>query len=326
MKENLKLGGTLLIITAIAGLILAFAYDITRGPIETRAKEEKAAALKVVLEADEFNDYKADTNDAVTNVVEATTGGKVAGYVFTVNTKGYGGNIEMLVGIKADSTVSGIQILKQSETPGLGSKAQEDPSFAEQFKGKPAQGKLAVGTDIDAIGGATITSNGVTAGVNTAIEFYSANILGIAAEEEAPLDENAEVLKEILPTAGSFTVLTTKLTDNVLNVFEADNGGFVINVTAEGFDGTIDMLVGIDADGKVSGMQVLSHTETEGLGSKAKDDKAWGEQFIGKATDGKLEVGADIEAISGATITSKAVTSGVNTAIEFYNTNLKGAK
>ena len=64
MKENLKLGGTLLAITAIAGLILAFAFDITRAPIAARKAEEQAAAMRVVLEqGEEFTLVEGKSND-----------------------------------------------------------------------------------------------------------------------------------------------------------------------------------------------------------------------------------------------------------------------
>ncbi len=179
MKENLKLGGTLLAITAIAGLILAFAYDITRAPIEAKAKAEQAAAMKVVLEAEDFTELTSDiTDENITGIFEAKTGGNDAGYVFKVNSSGYGGKIELMVGINGEGSVSGIEILSHTETPGLGSKAKDDPTFAEQFKGLPTEAELAVGSDIEAITGATITSKAVTSGVNTAINYYNTNLKG----------------------------------------------------------------------------------------------------------------------------------------------------
>jgi electron transport complex protein RnfG len=178
MKENLKLGAILLAITAIAGLILAFAHDITKAPIEAKAKADQAAAMKVVLEAEEFTELTDDiTNENVTGLFEAKTGGNAAGYVFQVNSSGYGGKIELMVGINGEGAVSGIKILSHTETPGLGSKA-EDPTFTAQFEGLPAEAELAVGSDIQAITGATITSKAVTNGVNTAINYYNTNLKG----------------------------------------------------------------------------------------------------------------------------------------------------
>ncbi|MEG0132808.1 MAG: RnfABCDGE type electron transport complex subunit G [Clostridium sp.] len=178
MIENLKLGATLLVITAIAGLILAFAYDITRAPIEAKAKENQAIALKVVLAADEFEELKADNAENIKAIFEAKNGGQTTGHVFNVIAKGgYGGDIELMVGIKNDGSISGITILKQSETPGLGSKATE-PGFTDQFKTMKAEKELAIGSDVQPITGATITSKAVTSGINTAINYYNTNLKG----------------------------------------------------------------------------------------------------------------------------------------------------
>lgn len=180
MKENLKLGAILLVITAIAGALLGFAYDITRAPIEKRQKEEQAAALKVVLPADEFIQVEGLTlpeDKTVKNVFEAKTGGENAGYVVEVGSKGYGGEIVMMVGITKDNKISGIKTMKQSETPGLGTKASE-PAFTDQYKDKPADKDLAVGSDIQGITGVTISSKAVTNGVNTALQFYNNELKG----------------------------------------------------------------------------------------------------------------------------------------------------
>jgi len=179
MKENLKLGVTLLIYTALAGLILAFAYDVTRPPIEARAKEEQAASMKVVLEAEEFTELtglSADKN--ITGAFESKTACNAAGYILKSNSSSYGGKIELLVGIDNEGSITGVKILSHTETQGLGSKAKDDPTFTNQFKGLSAESKLAVGSGIEAISGATITSKGVTEGVNTAINYYNTNLKG----------------------------------------------------------------------------------------------------------------------------------------------------
>ncbi len=178
--RNLKLGAILLIITAIAGALLGFAYDITRAPIEKRQKEEQAAALKMVLPADEFTQVEGLTfpeDETVKSIFEAKTGGESAGYVIEVGSKGYGGEITMMVGISKDEKVTGIKILKQSETPGLGTKTAE-PAFTDQYKDKDATKDLALGSDITAITGVTISSKGVTNGVNTAIQYYNNELKG----------------------------------------------------------------------------------------------------------------------------------------------------
>ena len=98
--------------------------------------------------------------------------------------------------------------------------------------------------------------------------------------------------------------------------------GFAVEVVTSGFDGEITMMVGVDKDGKVLGISIISHTETAGLGAVAAASSAKGQafrsQFVGLG--GELAVtkdGGEVDAITGATITSRAVTEGVNTALEF---------
>ena len=94
-------------------------------------------------------------------------------------------------------------------------------------------------------------------------------------------------------------------------------GGYVVEVLARSGVGALTLIVGINADGTVAGAQVTSHGETPGLGAKAQSDAAWVGQYAGQPADGSLAVtkdGGTINAITGATITSRAVTLGVNTA------------
>lgn len=103
----------------------------------------------------------------------------------------------------------------------------------------------------------------------------------------------------------------------VLNVYEAVGKGHVVevNCAAGSFSGTLSIMVGVNSDGTVSGVSIVTTAETSGLGSKASDP-AFKDQYVGKG--GTLAVdkdGGEIAAISGATITSRAVTAGVNSAL-----------
>ena len=104
---------------------------------------------------------------------------------------------------------------------------------------------------------------------------------------------------------------------------DADFVGCAIESSTIGFGGVLSLMVGIAADGSISGTQVLSHTETPGLGAKSQADPTWITQYAGQAADGTLQVtkdGGTINAITGATITSRAVTDGVNTAAAYVAT------
>ncbi len=103
--------------------------------------------------------------------------------------------------------------------------------------------------------------------------------------------------------------------------------GTVVNVTAtEGYGGDIGFSMGIDKDGTILGISILSINETAGLGMNAKSDDQWRSQFY-QGTDTTYVVGKDasgtegetiIDALSGATITSRAMTKGVNAGIGYF--------
>lgn len=130
---------------------------------------------------------KMGTNATVDEVYSAVMDGSEAGYVITVTDKdGYGGDIQITVGIMSDGTVNGISFLSISETAGLGMRAKE-PNFYNQFAGQQAE-KFYVSKDggdgqpIDALSGATITSRAVTGAVNTALGYYQTALGGSGNE------------------------------------------------------------------------------------------------------------------------------------------------
>jgi len=105
----------------------------------------------------------------------------------------------------------------------------------------------------------------------------------------------------------------------VSKVYKGENG-YALEVLPSGFDNTITMMVGVDFDGNVLGISVVSHTETAGLGAVAAATTSAGEafraQFVG--TSGSVAVtkdGGELDAITGATITSRAICAGVNAAL-----------
>ena len=108
-------------------------------------------------------------------------------------------------------------------------------------------------------------------------------------------------------------------------IYAASTGGYALEVKPTGFGGSIDMIVGIDADGNVTGISVISHTETAGIGTKVVADKPNKNgdgvlsQFVGRgaSSDNLFTVNSgsnEVDAISGATVTTKAITRGVNAA------------
>ena len=106
---------------------------------------------------------------------------------------------------------------------------------------------------------------------------------------------------------------------NVTKVYKNDNG-YAVEVAPNGFGGAITMMVGVDLEGKVTGISIISHAETPGLGAVASQDTdkgvAFREQFQGLT--GGITIGDgenQIDALSGATISSQAIVDGVNEAL-----------
>ena len=156
----------------------------------------------------------------------------------------------------------------------------------------------------------------VVAGVLAAVNAITEPI--IAAANEAKTQEAiASVLEggydEIIEDYTDATGLVTK-------VYKGANG-YALEVTPGGFDNTITMMVGVDFEGNVLGISVVSHTETAGLGAVAAATTSAGEAFRGQfvGMNGSVSVskdGGEVNAITGATITSRAICTGVNAALD----------
>ncbi len=188
----------LTIITLVSGLLLGFVYEITKAPIAAAQEAATQEAYKeVFVDADSFEAYAMfdeteaesillenglDTN-TIDDVVVAKSGDETIGYVITVTShEGYGGDITFTIGITVDGHMNGISILSISETAGLGMKATDD-AFKGQFTDKDVTEFSVTKTgsssdsEIDAISGATITSEAVTYGVNAGLVYFE-SVLG----------------------------------------------------------------------------------------------------------------------------------------------------
>ncbi len=191
-SESIKNTISLMLITLIAGLLLGAVYEITKEPIRKENQKAKEEAYKAVFaDADAFEDVKIDEDkvakaldekglDATINeAMKVFKSGQQIGYVLTVTDhEGYGGDIQFAMGVQSDGTLNGISFLSISETAGLGMKAKED-AFRKQFEGKKTdqivytKNGAKADNEIDALSGATITTNAVTNGVNAGLYFIS---------------------------------------------------------------------------------------------------------------------------------------------------------
>lgn len=145
--------------------------------------------------------------------------------------------------------------------------------------------------------------------------------------------EADQARKDLLPEADQFQLVEAEFPEGVTEVYAATKGsetiGYIVSAQSKGYGGTFDVTVGINGESTVTGIKLSNMNETPGLGAKATEP-AFIDQFEEIKTETKPFVNknatgaeSEIVAISGATITSDAVTVGVNIALDYYNSNLK---
>ncbi|NLM86357.1 MAG: FMN-binding protein [Clostridiales bacterium] len=279
MKNRISAWIVLGLITIIAGLGLAVTNEVTKEPIKQQAIAAEEKAKKAVMpEADSFEEIVLEDGTAF---FIAKQGDEVVGYVSLEEAKGYGGMIEVVTGVKEDGTVTGINVGGSSfaETPGLGAKAR-DTAFTDQFKGKQSPVRLGDPTNanaVESITAATRTSNAVLNAVNA-----SAKKINLYLNP----DSGIPAVAEGTPYFGE----------------------------AEGFVGPVYVVVTVKDDGTISGLKVGDErfAESDGYGAAALESD-FGQRFVGKTFPLTLE---NVDGISGATVTTKAVINAANLAFE----------
>lgn len=283
MDGKKKLAGWLVltVIALVAAVALATTNLITEKPIAEQNLGENQQALKAMFpETDEFAEVSPGESSGVDFVYEVRQSGQTIGYAVKETVQGYGGSIEVLTGMESGGILRGISVGGPDfkETEGLGARAKE-PEFTDQFAGKTPPLKL--GETIDGISGATITSRAVVDGVNQGVQKVQSLMGGgdgSAPETEQPAREaNASVI---------------------------------------GYGGPVLVRLRLNAAGAIEALTVgeARFGETDGVGSKVKDASFLG-QFEGKTPP--LELGKDVDGISGATVSSQAVVDAVNQAADF---------
>lgn len=204
IRSMFRDAGIIVAITLIAGLVLGGVYQLTKEPIaEQKRLKKQQACQEVFAEADSFAELEGfDTQEAAQVLassdspfasqdidevmVAQDSAGNTLGFVLTVTShEGYGGDIQFTMGVTNEGVLNGISLLSISETAGLGMRADEvlKPQFAGKSAEKYEYTKTGAVADnqIDAISGATITTNAVVNGVNAGL-YYFQNELGGAAK------------------------------------------------------------------------------------------------------------------------------------------------
>ncbi len=183
-KESsfLNMLSTLVMVTLISAVVLGTAYALTKEPIRIMEINKKNNAISAVVpgfdNTPSEEEYKLGVDGDTLRFYPAKVNGELIGTaVETFTNKGFGGTIKLMVGLKPDGSISDIEVLQHSETPGLGDKMDKKKSdFSIQFNGKnPSSFKLAVKKDrgdVDAITASTISSRAFCDAVQRAYDGY----------------------------------------------------------------------------------------------------------------------------------------------------------
>lgn len=146
-----------------------------------------------------------------------------------------------------------------------------------------------------------------------------ANLLTKDRIAAAKREKTAAAVAAVLPN--DTVESETAVDQGIVKTLYRGKNGCVVEVTPNGFGGEITLLVGVSKEGKVLGVQIVSHSETPGLGAKAQTDTEFLNSFLGLS--GSVQVdkdGGEADTVTGATVTSRAVAEGVSAALEFAAT------
>jgi electron transport complex protein RnfG len=318
--QMIKLGLILAVYTIVGCVGLAFVYNSTSKTIAQRQEADLQAGLHEVFpKATDFapTDKVKSTNPNITFDAAYTANGPSGSLGIAVKVHGpsYGGQTTLIVGVSTDGTITGVKVLENKDTPGLGANAASPTyyvdkatktTFPGQFAGKKLTDGFVVKKDVIPITSATITSRAITNLVQAVGKAVS-DVLGIGGSSPNP--------SAVLPSADTVRVSSKAATSSVpgVSILETSVGtkagtivGAIAKATAKSYDGEVTVLAGVSTDGTITGVQIVECTDSLGSSILAPE---FAQQFAGKKAGAPLEVGTNVDAASGATFSSTAATA-----------------
>lgn len=304
----------LVVICLVASAALAGVNQVT-APIIAEQQEAaaNAAYLAVLPEADGFEEVTDFATTNVQSVLKATNG---AGWVIKASAKGFGGDVPVVVGFDAEGTIVGIQFMENSETAGYGQKlvdgSEDGIAFTQQFIGMTEA--PVVGTNIDAISGATVSSKAAASAVTTAINCFNEVALGQAAViDEGPVTLSPEEVRAMLAPNATLTQIDAP--EGLTEAWQGDDGSYVLYAEDKGWEyatSPMTIAVGFDPNGVITGVWVDASTQTAGIG-----DVAAGEDYLGQYTGIADEAGLDgVDTVAGSTQSTVGVKKAVRKCVQ----------
>ena len=249
------------------------------------------------------------------------------GWVIQASAKGFAGQVPVIVGLDADGAIVGVSFPENSETAGYGAQLYEEgnekaAALAASLVGK--SGEVAIG-DVDAMAGATISSKAVVEAVNIALSCYNEVALGQApaADEGGEGTDlsamSAEEARAALAPGATLTQITAP--EGLTDAWQGDDGSYVLYAEDKGYEYStkpLNVAVGFDANGAITGVWVDVSGQTAGIG-----DQAAGADYLGQYTGITDEAGLDgVDTIAGATESTRGVKKAVRKCIQAYAAGL----
>jgi len=184
MKDIVKPGLVLLVVTFVAALCLGFVHEITKEPIARQLYQAMNASMSAILpQADTYVEveyFHPSNYSPIFNVTRGEASGEVVGYIVGASKLGYSGRIDVLVGLDTEGVIQGITILRHTETPGLGANAAL-PVFTDQFVGgygamRTTRSAHPALHEVTIITASTITTDSIVDAVNAALDHFEQNL------------------------------------------------------------------------------------------------------------------------------------------------------
>lgn len=317
--QMIKLGLILAVYSIVGCVGLAFVYNSTSKTIAQRQQADLNAGLAEVFPTATgftLTDKVTSANPRVIFDAAYTADGPSGslGVAVKVHGPSYGGDTTLIVGVSTDGTIAGVKVLENKDTPGLGANAANPKyyvdkatrtTFPGQFAGKKLTDAFEVKKDVIAITSATITSRSITNLVQ-AVGTAASKALGIGTTAQGP--------EAVLPAADAVRVSSRPATSSVpgVSILETSVGtkaraviGAAAKARAKSYDGDVTVLVGVSTDGTITGVQVVECTDSLGSSILAP---TFAQQFAGRKAGDALEIGTNVDAVSGATFSSRGAT------------------
>ncbi len=310
-RETWRLPVTLGLVAMVMGFLICGVYMLTHERIIARAAEAQEQSRRSVLPAAVTLSELPQGENAPVDVCLAgyDAAGEPVGYVSQVTVIGFGGEIEVTVGMDMSGAITAVSVggANFSETSGLGAKTKE-PAFTDQFAGR--SGLLVLKENIDSVTGASISSGAVVGGVNTALSYMTALLPDDAS---APVEELPLTAEEIAALLPGETLRFMGSASGIDGWWQGDTG-YIVQATGYG-RGPIVVKMAI-RDGVCVGIVIgdENFTESEGYGAKLLEP-AFRQQFLQKS--GVQSYGNGVDAISGATSSSNGALAAINACMSF---------